>query len=119
MGFTRDSFLKAAGDVKRPTRTLQVLGDSITVQGLSVAERTRFELAITSGKGKNREVSVKEMREKLLQKTLVADDGSLLLREEDLHVLSAMPASVIELLFDAARELSGMTESSVEDAGNG
>lgn len=86
---------------------------------MTTAERTRYEMDITTGKGQKREINVRELREKLLLVTLGDGAGGRLLREEDKPALGAMPAMVIERLFDVARRLSGMTEADVAELGNG
>jgi len=113
----RESFLEAAKAVKRPAREVSVAGlGQVRVQGLTVGERTRFEMSCME-RGK---VNPRELREKLVAMCLVDEGGRRLLPDDgDRQVLSSLPAAVIEPLFDAARELSGMTDADVADLGNG
>jgi hypothetical protein len=117
MTLTRDQFLAAADKVKRPTRSVAIpaLGGDVIIQGLTVGERTAFEQSCLDKKGK---FSPRQMRERLIGECLVQEDGSKILADGDLGILTRLPAGVIEPLFDAARELAGMTDADVKELGN-
>lgn len=117
MALSREQFLEAAGKVKRPSRSVSVpaLGGDVIIQGMTVGERTRFEQSCLDKKGK---FNSREMRERLIGECLVQEDGSKMLADGDLGILTRLPAGVIEPLFDAARELSGMTDADVKELGN-
>lgn len=115
MFLTRESFSKA---VPRPYEDIEVpeLGGTVRVLGLTVAERSRFEMDCAVGKGAKKEM--REVREKLLVLSLADGSNTRLLQDEDRGSLGNLPAAVLERLFDAARRLSGMTKADVEELGN-
>jgi len=117
MALNREQFFEAAGKVKRPSRIVHVaaFGGDVIVQGLTVGERTAFEQSCLDKKGK---FNSRQMRERLIGECLVQEDGSKMLADGDLGVLTRLPAGVIEPLFDAARELAGMTDADVKELGN-
>lgn len=117
MALNKEQFLAAAAQVKRPTRIVSVptLGGDVIIQGLTVGERTAFEQSCLDKKGK---FNSRQMREKLIGECLVQEDGSKMLADGDLGILTRLPAGVIEPLFDAARELAGMTDADVKELGN-
>jgi hypothetical protein len=119
---TKDQFFSALATARRPTRVVAVpeFGEGMTlrVQGLTMQERTRFEMAIMTGKGQNKEVNLRNLRETLLVMAIVDEQGQRLFTDDDKAKLSDLPASAGERLFDAARELSGMTEKDVAELGN-
>lgn len=112
----RESFLAAASKVQRPSRVVTVGGlGAVKVQGLTVGERTRFEMSCME-RGK---LNPRELREKLVALCLVDEGGRRLLPDDgDRGVLSNLPSAVLEPLFDASRELSGMTDADVAELGN-
>lgn len=120
MLLTREAFLEKAKALALPyeDHTVEGLG-TVRVRGLSVAERTRFELSISMGKGRDRDINIREMREKLLVLCLVDETGAALLREDDKAAIGLLPAKQVEFLFDRARSLSGMTQADVDALGNG
>lgn len=115
MFLTRESFSKV---VPRPHEDIDVdeLGGTVRVLGLTVGERSRFEMDCAVGKGAKKEM--REVREKLLVLSLTDDKNARILQDEDRHLLSNLPAAVVEKLFDAARKLSGMTKADVDELGN-
>lgn len=113
---TREAFLSAAPQVKRPTKTVNAPGLGVVrMDGLLVGERTAFEQSCLDKKGK---FNARQIREKLVGECLKAPDGSKMLADGDLGVLSRLPAATVEPLFDAARELSGMTDADLDELGN-
>lgn len=87
----------------------------VRVRGLTGAERDEWEKSILVGKGKDRDVNVRNLRAKLVQRSVVDAEGKLIFTEADVPALGAKSAAALERLFDAARELSGLTEQDEEE----
>lgn len=87
----------------------------VRVKGLNARERDDYESSITVGKGKNRDVQMRNMRAKLIVRCLVGDDNKPIFSEADVDALGEKSAAAIEKIFDVARELSGLSENDMEE----
>lgn len=87
----------------------------VRVKGLNGRERDEFEVSITVGKGKNRDVNMRNMRAKLIVLSVVDERGAALFTEGDVEALGAKSAAALEKIFDVARELSGLSDQDVEE----
>jgi len=111
---TRDAIL-AATDLPSETVDVPEWGGSVLVRGLTGAQRDQFEASVLVGKGRNRDVNLRNLRAKLVALSIVGEDGTALFAEADLEALGQKSAVAIERVFDAARKLSGMTAGDVEE----
>ncbi len=92
-------------------------GGSVWVKGLSGSERDAFEVSLLQGKGKNREVNLRNLRAKLVARSCVADanGGGRLFTETDVTALGGKSAAALNRVFTAAQHISGLTEEDVEE----
>jgi hypothetical protein len=122
MPLNRDAFLDAAKKTTLPFELVSVpeLGEGaqVRVQGLTMGERTTWEMSIYTGKGSDRQVNARRVRETLLRETCRDEKGAKLFTDDDLEALRSLPARVGERLFDAARRVCGMTPEDVAELGN-
>lgn len=100
-----------------PTEDVSISTGVVRVRGLSGRERDDFEASIVVGRGQKRDINMRNLRAKLIVRTLIDDTGTLLLGEADIADVGNLPAVDADKLFDAARRLSGMTEQDVEELG--
>lgn len=127
MSLTREALLAATGC---PEEAVYVTGlkDWLVVKGLTGEALDNYHQAITVGKGKNRDVNIRNLRTKLLVLSLHKavpvpgepgkfTSGERLLRDGDEGALSAIRGDVIGQLFPIAQRLSGMSEEEVEELG--
>jgi hypothetical protein len=88
------------------------LGDvELFVRELTGAERGEFEDEWAGDKA-----DVKNLRAKLVARTLVTEDGERVFSDRQLAQLGKKSGGVLARLSNVAMELSGFTESAIEDA---
>ncbi len=111
---SRDDILKA-DDL--PTRKVEVpeWGGIVLVRGLTGAQRDAFEMMFLNWRDKN-QASLENFRATLAAWCIVDEDGKRLFNDtSDVHRLAQKSARALERVFDAARELSGLTAQDVEE----
>lgn len=117
----RDEIL-AAIDIQVENVAVPEWGGSVRIRGLSGTERDQYEAWIISGKGKNRDVNLRQSRAKLVMMCAVDTDGKRLFDEADIIRLGAKSALALQRVFDKAAALSGLDEDTLEkiqdDLGN-
>jgi NTP pyrophosphatase (non-canonical NTP hydrolase) len=87
-------------------------GGSVRLKGMSAGEREALEEEVTDKNGK---VNTKNIRVKLLVRSIVDENGEKLFSETDMEKLNEKSADIITRLFIAAQNLNGMSEAAVED----
>lgn len=117
----RDEIL-AAVDLQQEDVPVPEWGGTVRIRGLSGSERDQYEAWIISGKGKNRDVNLRQSRAKLVMMCAVDADGKRLFDEADIIRLGAKSALAMQRVFDKAAALSGLDEDALEkiqdDLGN-
>lgn len=117
----RDEIL-AAVDLQQEDVPVPEWGGTVRIRGLSGSERDQYEAWIISGKGKNRDVNLRQSRAKLVMMCAVDADGRRLFDEADIIRLGAKSALAMQRVFDKAAALSGLDEDALEkiqdDLGN-
>jgi hypothetical protein len=105
----------AAVGLPRKTLHITELDGDVIVQGLTAAQRDEFEGSLVVGKGRKRDVNMKNMRAKLVVLTVIGEDGQRLFTESDIAQLGAMRADILDRIFAVAKELSGLSDQDEED----
>jgi hypothetical protein len=112
---------KMSGDVmaelsKVPQQIVKVpvLGE-VMVKGMTGEQRDEFEAALITGKGRNRDVNLKNMRAKLVSYCVVDEQGDPLFT--DVAALGKVRADVLNKLFTVAQKLSGISEDDADELG--
>lgn len=94
-------------------------GMTVHVRGLTAAERDAFEADSITGRGRNRDVNLRNIRARLVVRCLVDDDGARVFGDDDVDALGGKSAAALNRLFDVASRLSGLSDADVEElAGN-
>ena len=108
---------KLTAQTAMPEREVEIpsLGDTIRVRGMSSAERDAYEESMISVRGKRAEVKMALARARLLVVCLLNPDGSQMFLPGDVKLIGDLPAALVEPAYEAAQELSGMTEEDIED----
>jgi hypothetical protein len=88
---------------------------NIRMRGLTSGQRDAYESSLLEGKGKNQKTNLANARAKLVVLCCLNSDGTRMFSNRDAEILADKAASAMERLFDAARELSGMTEEDMEE----
>jgi len=86
------------------------------VRGLTGAERDAFEASILEGRGKNRQVNLKNFRAKLVAAAAINKNGERLFTSPgQVEALGKKNARALQRVFDVAQELSGLSETDVDE----
>lgn len=114
MAATRES-IRAAATAKPVVDSLDVpeIGGLTYVRGLTGKQRDIWEQWCVVGEGKNRHL--KNVRGKLLARTLCDEAGTRLFADADAEWLGDLPGAVISPLYDIAARLSGISEAVKQD----
>lgn len=117
----RDAIL-AAEDIQTEDVAVPEWGGTVRVKGLTGSERDSYEAWIISGKGKNRDINLRNSRAKLVMMSVVDAEGKRVFDEADIARLGAKSALGLQRVFDKAAALSGLDEDTLEkiqdDLGN-
>ena len=84
-------------------------GGSVFVKSLTGAEKSAFEGEVVSTSGKDVKVKTKDIRAKLLVKTICDKAGVRLFKDADVPEIGKKNSAVLERLFDVSQRLSGLT----------
>lgn len=87
----------------------------VFVKGMTAKERDDFEASIIRMNGKVRKVDMRDLRAKLVSKSICDKDGKLLFDEKDIKELGEKSASAVQRIFTVAQELSGLTDEDAEE----
>lgn len=89
-------------------------GSFVYVRRLTGLERDEFEDSCVSGAGKDRKVSLRNLRARLLVKALCRADGSRLFTDAQAIQLGCKSGAVLDRLFAVAQRLSGLSQDDVK-----
>lgn len=89
--------------------------DLVLVQGLSGKERDELEASMIVGKGKNANVNLKNLRAKVVARSIVGEDGKRIFTDADIPALSEKSAIALNRVYEVAQRLSGITQEDVEE----
>ena len=119
---TRDDILQA-DDLPRELVKVEPWGGSVYVRGLNGAERDQFEAEmiewVGSGAERYKRVTMDNARAKLAARTICDEDGKRLFNDADIDLLAAKSAVGLQIVFDVAMRLSGLTKDEVEELAAG
>ncbi len=113
---SREALLNATAP---PAQTVAVpeLNGEVVVRGMTGTERDAFEASLIEGRGKKRDLNMKNLRAKLVAYCCVDEAGKRIFTESDVDALGTIRADVLNKLFTVAQKLSGITEEDAEDLG--
>ncbi len=114
MLLTREQIL-AAPDLKTETVAVPEWGGTVLVRGLTGAERDEYEQSLMVGRGRNRDINIRNARAKLLVLTIVDASGKHVFEDSDIVALGRKSAAALERVFDVARRLSGLSDTDLEE----
>jgi hypothetical protein len=115
MALLNKADILAALDLPEEDLAVPEWGGTVRVRGLTGAERDAFESSVITGKGKDRDVNLKNLRAKLVAKSLVDESGKSLFGEADVAALGNKSAIALNRVFELAQKLSGLTSEDVEE----
>ncbi len=110
----RDEILEAQ-DIATERVEVPEWGGDVLVRGMSGSERDQFEESILERHGKRREVSLRDIRAKLVAIAVVDEQGRQIFTEGDVAALTCKSAAALQRVFTAAQRLSGLSDQDVEE----
>ena len=101
--------------LKIPTAIVTVAGlsDSVHLRGLTASERDLWEQQIYSERDSKR--GVNNIRASLVVRSLTDEAGVRLFKDSEIDQVGALPASVIDKLYEHCQRLSGLGKNDVEE----
>lgn len=113
---TRDQILGApdAGAVFEEVEVPE-WGGTVRVRAMSGWERDKFEESLTRRKGKKIEVTMANVRARLVATTVIDEEGKTLFRPGDVEVLGRKSAAALDRVFSVAQRLAGIGDEDLEE----
>jgi len=111
---SRDAIL-AADDIPQETVDVPEWGGQVLVRGLTGTQRDAFEGEMAERNGKKLSMNIRNIRARLVSRTLIDEDGDLLFGPADVDALGEKSAAALDRVFDVALRLSGMSPDDVEE----
>ena len=111
------SALLAATAIPREAVPLPELGGVVYVRGMTGSERDAFEVSLVQGRGRKREVNLRNLRAKLVAYCTVDAQGVRLFTDADVEQLGQVRADVVNRIYTVAQRLSGITEEDADELG--
>ena len=108
---TKDAILKAE-DLKTAEVEVPEWGGVVLLRELKGSERDAFEAGSLD---KKRNVTMANMRARLVAFSAVDKDGKRLFNQGDVNALGAKSATALNRCFEVACKLSGITDDDVEE----
>jgi hypothetical protein len=101
--------------LKIPTATVKVAGIDglVSLRGLTAGERDQWEQYVYSERDIKK--GVKNIRASLVVRCLTDEAGVRLFTDAEIAEVGAMPASVIDKLYEHCQRLSGLGAKDAED----
>lgn len=117
---TREEILARRGQVPEQDIYIEEWGGWLHVRGMTGAERDAFEESVVTGRGRNREVNLRNIRAKLVSLCVVdPQTGQRIFSRADVEALGELSAAALDRVADVARKLSGLSQEDEERlAGN-
>lgn len=112
MSLSREAIL-AADDIRTEPVACPEWGDEpVLIKGMTGAERDDFEKSVR----RNGEMDLSNYRAKFLVRVIVNDNGTRIFADVDAGLLGGKSAGVLNRLWEAASQLSGMGDDEEEAA---
>lgn len=90
-------------------------GGHVYVRSLTGHERDAFEESIIEGRGKNRNVNMRNLRAKLVAAATVDSNKKRLFDAAQVDALGKKNSRALDRVFEKAQELSGLRDEDVEE----
>lgn len=111
---TRDQILTAQ-DIQTEEVHVPEWGGTVLVRALDGEERDSLEASMIQGKGKNAQVNLKNLRAKLVARSIVDESGKRLFEDGDIPALAKKSAAALNRVYEVAQRLSGITPEDVDE----
>ena len=111
---TRGEILNAQ-DIQTEEVHVPEWGGTVLVRALDGEERDALEASMIQGKGKNAQVNLKNLRAKLVARSIVDENGKRLFEDGDIPALAKKSAAALNRVYEVAQRLSGITPEDVDE----
>ena len=113
---TRDDILKA-DDLPSEAIDIPQWGGSVTVRTMTGTDRDEFHRVIQKRRGSDDDdlMDMRGLKAMLLQRTITNGNGELMFKVSDLAALGAKSPVAIDLVYDLAARLNGLSAEDVEE----
>ena len=111
---TRNPILQA-NDIQSEEISVPEWGGTVLVRALDGEERDALEASMIQGKGKNAQVNLKNLRAKLVARSIVDENGKRLFEDGDIPALAKKSAAALNRVYEVAQRLSGITPEDVDE----
>lgn len=113
------SAILAIPDLQTEDLFIPEWGAYVRVRGLTARERDEWEDSCLTQKGKNTTINVRNLRTKLVVRTVVDEDGQRIFSNGDAEALGEKSGAAVDRIYEVATRLSGVSERDAEElAGN-
>ena len=98
---------------------VEVMGETFYIRVISGADRDTFEASLLTKKGKKEVVSLVDVRGKLLAYCLSDAEGNQVCQfEKQATEISSLPISILEPLFEVAKEVNKIGKEDIDELKN-
>lgn len=111
---TKDQIL-AAQDLETETVEVPQWGGSVMVRSLTARERGQLISSIVDQRAGGRTLKLTEIQVRTCAMAIVDAQGSRMFEEADIAKLSRKSASALQVVFEVAQRLSGLSDDQVEE----
>jgi hypothetical protein len=115
---SRDQILSAV-DITTEDVDVPEWGGTVRVRGLTGTDRDRFEAAMMNLKSAKpnarQQVNTENFRARLVQASVVDEDGMRLFTQKDVQALGEKSAAALDRVMTVAMRLSGLTEKDADE----
>ena len=111
---TKEQILQA-DDLEMEVVEVPEWGGSVLVRGLTGTERDAFEGSIIILKGKRSSMNMRNVRAKLVARSIVDEFMERLFSDADVEALGKKSASALDRVFSVAQRLSGVSDDDMEE----
>jgi hypothetical protein len=105
----------AAQDLETETVDVPQWGGSVLVRSMTARERGQLMANIVDQQGGARKVKYAELQVRTCAASIVDAQGARMFDEADIAKLSRKSSGALQLVFDVAQRLSGMTDDQVKE----
>jgi hypothetical protein len=108
--------IDAAQDIPTEDVPVKEWGGTVRIKGLTGTERDAYEASVVEMRGEQRRFKLQNLRARLVSLCLVDENGDRLYADDKAaQALGKKSAKALDMLFDKARRLSGLTEEDIEE----
>lgn len=114
MLLSKEDILKA-DDLEREECEVPEWNGSVIVRALNGKERDDYEASCVEQRGKDMHRNLRNVRAKLVVRSVINEDGERLFEDRDANALGLKSAAALDRVFTVAARLSRLSDEDVEE----